>query len=603
MEPRLELSATPGDRTVGESKPWSGWRWLINRVASKRRSVFLLLLLNLLVYLVGIAFPVLTQKAVDAITSSPDPTVPIFLLVAALLALAGEYGLSIWRQRYLIEIGTFVDRQLANNFYLSVLTQRHDQKSGENTNITNTFQQLRPIRNFILSFVPRIVFEVGGALASLVVIAVYSLPIAVAVLLVTGFFAMAMRNQVTAIGNVSREQFRIDGERQRILTETYPALGTVKALVIEGRLFRQWRNITTQYTSVVESVYWVSNRFTNASLLSSRATSLAIIAVGCIQISFQTLTLGELLAIQLLALRATAPVFSFGDMMRQWKDVQVAMQAFSEYIARERERPAITGGISAIPHPGVAFQDVTFSYRGKSEPALIGISFVMPREGLVAIVGRNGAGKSTLVRILMALERRYTGCVTVGGEDVRNYRPRMLRDRIRLLQQDTVLFTGSVRSNLDIGLSPIDEASMWEALDFADASELVRSLPQGLDTPITEHPRNLSGGQRQRIAVARAFVGDPEIVVLDEPTAFLDAEAALALEQKIASVSKHKLIICVSHNLSALQEAAMIIVLEQGRVVGTGVHQELLNDCSIYRQLWDDHSCQKGELPPGAIPF
>jgi ABC-type multidrug transport system fused ATPase/permease subunit len=160
-----------------------------------------------------------------------------------------------------------------------------------------------------------------------------------------------------------------------------------------------------------------------------------------------------------------------------------------------------------------------------------------------------------------------------------------------------VLFSGTIRHNVAAGISDADDARIRSALAFAGALELVEALPGGLDAELEENGRNLSGGQRQRLAIARAVVRDPRIVLLDEPTAFLDSEAAVALEQRLAAWAQDRLLILVTHHLAAARSADAILVLDQGRLVGFGFHAVLLRDCTPYAALWSDYvRSMEGEL-------
>ena len=244
-----------------------------------------------------------------------------------------------------------------------------------------------------------------------------------------------------------------------------------------------------------------------------------------------------------------------------------------------------------------AVKHLLLRYAGSARPALDDVSFALPPSGRFALVGRNGSGKSSLIRILLGLQRSYTGEVRLGGCDIRHYDPRALRAHVGIVDQDTILFSGSVRENVTAGARRVGRAQIDSALAFAGALDFVAAMPKGLDAEILENGRNLSGGQRQRLAIARAVVREPRLVLLDEPTAFLDAEAAVALELRLAAWARDRLLILVTHHLAAARSADAILVLDQGRLVGHGSHAELLRDCAPYAALWSDYSrSMEGEL-------
>jgi len=170
-----------------------------------------------------------------------------------------------------------------------------------------------------------------------------------------------------------------------------------------------------------------------------------------------------------------------------------------------------------------------------------------------------------------------------------------LRSRIGIVDQDTILFAGTIRENIAAGIARADDARIDRALAFAGAQGFIGDLPNGLETELEENGRNLSGGQRQRLAIARAVVRDPHLVLLDEPTAFLDAEAAV--EKRLAAWGADRLLILVTHHLAAARNADAILVLDQGQRVGLGSHVTLLRECSPYAALWSDYARSRPPAP------
>lgn len=245
-------------------------------------------------------------------------------------------------------------------------------------------------------------------------------------------------------------------------------------------------------------------------------------------------------------------------------------------------------------------QGLTLFYPGNPVPALNDVSFTLPARGLFAIVGRNGSGKSSLVRTFLGLQRDFAGAARVAGNDVLDYTPRWLRRQFGIVNQDSALFIGSVRENVSSGQSG-DDARVWRALDASGARRFVEALPDGLGTLVQEGARNLSGGQRQRLIVARALYRDPPFLILDEPTAFLDPEAALALERNLAALGKDQLVLLVTHHLTASVDADRILVMDEGRIVGEGTHEELLVSCPTYASLWDDYHRSSNRTPDHSL--
>jgi ATP-binding cassette, subfamily B, bacterial MsbA len=253
-------------------------------------------------------------------------------------------------------------------------------------------------------------------------------------------------------------------------------------------------------------------------------------------------------------------------------------------------KPDIVEAPDAIALPPlreqIEFRDVRFSYDGKTE-VLCGVSFTVPRGEMVALVGFSGAGKSTLVKLLPRFYDVTSGAVLIDGVDIRQATFRSLRDQCSIVTQDTILFSETIRENIAFGNRAFSLDRVRQAARAANADGFIERLPQGYDTQLGEGGGGLSGGQRQRLAIARAVVKDPAILILDEATSSLDSESERAIQKAIEEFVVGRTSIVIAHRLSTIQRADRILVLDEGRVVEEGSHQELLLRNGLYRRLYD----------------
>ena len=278
--------------------------------------------------------------------------------------------------------------------------------------------------------------------------------------------------------------------------------------------------------------------------------------------------------------------------------------------------PTIVDGPQALPvgsvQGDVRFEDVSFAYVD-GHPVLDGLSLNCPAGETTAIVGSTGAGKSTIIKLVLRFyessETEDAGCIALDGQDVANYRLRDLRRSIALVSQDTYLFDGTVLENIAYGfVGPEEDPSHWrqpsfeevrEAAILAEAHQFIETLPQGYETVVGERGQKLSGGQRQRIAMARAILKDAPILFLDEATASVDNETEAAIQRSLQTVCKDRTTIVIAHRLSTVRHADCIHVLDAGRVVERGTHEELIDLDGIYAHLW---RVQTGERTPPQNP-
>lgn len=234
----------------------------------------------------------------------------------------------------------------------------------------------------------------------------------------------------------------------------------------------------------------------------------------------------------------------------------------------------------------VRFENVEFGYATGGEPALSGISFSVKKGETMGIIGGTGSGKSSLVSLIPRFYDATGGHVYIKGNDVKDYPLGALREIVGMVPQKAVLFKGTIRENLRWGSADATEEEMERALSDAQALEIVKAKPEGLDSPVAQNGKNLSGGQRQRLTIARALIKKPEILILDDSASALDYATDLALRRSLAALSYKPTVFIVSQRASSILHADKIAVLDEGKMVGLGTHDELMQTCPVYREIY-----------------
>jgi ABC-type multidrug transport system fused ATPase/permease subunit len=256
-------------------------------------------------------------------------------------------------------------------------------------------------------------------------------------------------------------------------------------------------------------------------------------------------------------------------------------------------------GVAEKNSAAVEFSEVSMSYAGSGEEALTDINFVAEKGQTIGIIGGTGSGKSSVVNLIPRFYDVSKGCVRVDGRDVREYDLVALRDKIGVVMQKAVLFHGTIAENLRWGNPDATEEQMWKAIEVAQATDVVEGKDGGLDFEIEQGGRNLSGGQKQRLTIARAVVKDPDILILDDSASALDFATDARLRAALREMQGDKTIFIVSQRTSSIQFADQIIVMDDGRMAGVGTHEQLLEECDIYREIYESqfkkegaHSCR-----------
>lgn len=235
--------------------------------------------------------------------------------------------------------------------------------------------------------------------------------------------------------------------------------------------------------------------------------------------------------------------------------------------------------------PAVSFDGVTFGYRGAGAPSLTGISFAAQNGETVGVIGGTGSGKTTLINLAARFYDADTGSVKLFGHDVKEYSFTQLRRLVGIVPQQAVLFTGTIRDNMQWAAPGADDDAIWQALEIAQAADFVRSKPGMLDAPVETAGRNFSGGQRQRLTIARALVPQPKILILDDSASALDFATDAALRKAIHEKTKGMTVFIVSQRAASVQRADHILVLDDGHLVGDAPHAELLKTCEVYKEI------------------
>lgn len=311
----------------------------------------------------------------------------------------------------------------------------------------------------------------------------------------------------------------------------------------------------------------------------------AILWFGGIRIDSGRLTQGELTAFTNYMTQILLALVVLANLIITFTKAFASANRVSEVFALEEEENG-----KEIPSTGadtmVEFRDVSYAYEGAGDHSVKGLSFAVRRGGMLGLIGGTGSGKSTAAALIPGFYRATSGEVIVGGVNVDICDQAALRHLIGWVPQKAVLFSGTVRDNMKWRKEDATDEEIIDALKTAQAWDFISRMPDGLNTHITQGGRNLSGGQRQRIAIARALVGKPEILILDDSTSALDYATDLKLRQALKSDMADTTVIMISQRTTSLKDADIIVVLDDGETAGIGTHEELLGSCDIYREIY-----------------
>ena len=316
------------------------------------------------------------------------------------------------------------------------------------------------------------------------------------------------------------------------------------------------------------------------------AANIAAVAIAAPRIAGGDMQVGSLVAYLTYLVQILMSVVMLSFLASLVPRAAVAAERIVDVLDTEPSVRAADRPVTDVAEHGtVEFRHVGFAYPGAERAVLTDVSFRAEPGTTTAVIGSTGAGKSTLVNLVVRLSDATSGAVLVNGVDVRQLDPTLLWGNVGYVPQRAYLFSGTVASNLRFGRPDATDAELWEALEVAQAADFVRRMPDGLDSEITQGGNNVSGGQRQRLAIARALVVRPELYVFDDSFSALDLATDARLRAALAPHTREAAVIIVAQRVSTIRHADQILVLEEGRVVGTGTHDELVVGCAEYAEI------------------
>lgn len=534
--------------------------------------------------------PVVVAKMIDTGVAQQDYTFifrcAAILLAMALLGLLCSVTAQFFAARASAGFGASLRQTMLDHiqkFSFSMLD-----RAGSDTLITRINDDVNQVQNGVnmcLRLILRSPFIVLGATA-----VAFTVNVKCAVIFavtVPVLFAVIFAIMLVSIPLFKKVQAGLDRITE-LTRENLTGVRVIRAFCREKYAAGEFEDSNRELTRLNEFVGKISAVLNPLTYAMINIAAVILIDKAAIEVNLGNLQQGETVALYNYMMQIIVELIKLAALIITLNKSVACAGRISEVLDMkpDMEYPEADTVSYEAGNPAVEFADVTFSYENAAAPSLKNISFAAEHGQTVGIIGGTGSGKTTLVNLIARFYDATEGKVLIDGTDIKNYSKETLGKRCGIVQQKTVLFKGSIRDNLRWGNEKADDEKLWKALETAQAKDVAAGKPGQLDFELERGGGNLSGGQRQRISIARTLVKEPEILIFDDSFSALDFATEAALRKALHNMERQAAVFIVSQRISAIRNSDIIIVLDNGVMAGKGSHEELMNSCETYREIY-----------------
>jgi subfamily B ATP-binding cassette protein HlyB/CyaB len=569
-----------------------GIGWFLGAIHKYRHLLGEVLVGSFFLQMLGLVSPLFFQVVIDKVLVHRAASTLDVLVIGLLAISVFETVLGIMRTYLFAHTTNRIDVELGARLFnhLLALPMAYFQARRVGDSVARV-RELENIRNFLTSSALTLVIDLFFTFVFLAVMFFYS-PLLTWIVLGSLPLYIAISGAVTPLFRRRLdEKFQRGAENQAFLVESVTGIETVKAMAVEPQMQRRWEEQLAGYVTASFRVLSLGNTASQVVQLISKIVTAGILYFGAKLVIEGSLSVGELVAFNILASRVSAPVLRLAQIWQDFHQARLSVARLGDILNTTAE-PTYSAARARLPtiRGHIRFDHVGFRYRIDGQEILRDVSFEVPAGQTVGIVGPSGSGKSTFAKLVQRLYVPETGRVLIDGMDLAMADPAWLRRQIGVVLQENVLFNRSVRENIALA-DPAISMERIIAASLAGAHDFILELTEGYDTIVGERGSTLSGGQRQRIAIARALLADPRILIFDEATSALDYESERIIQQNMKEIARGRTVLIIAHRLSTVRTADRIVTLERGRLVEDGTHEALIKTGGRYASL---HRLQGG---------
>lgn len=565
------------DERAPEVRANRSGHWFWSAILAQRFVYRDVLWAALLVNIFALAFPLFSMNVYDRVV--PNHAVETLWALAAgvALVLGGDLFMRLLRSHFVDEASARIDVNISARLMESVLGMRLENRPQSVGSFASNLRGFEQVRDFIASSTVTALIDLPFGLLFIGVMAWISPWLVIPVVLVFLIILVAGYVLQYRLHELSQTTYQASAQRNATLVESLTGIETIKAQGAESVIQARWERANQFLAATNVKMRGLSSSAMYTTSTLQQLVSVSIVVIGVYLIADRSLTMGGLIAANMLAGRALAPAGQIVGLLMQYQGARTALESLEEIMKKPVERPPGQHFIQRPEFKGdIEFRNVAFAYPNRKDAALDGLSFKIKAGEKVALIGKVGSGKTTIQKLVLGLYQPTEGSILLDGIDMRQLDPADVRRNLGHVSQDVTLFYGSLRENITFGMPHATDDAIVAAAELAGLTEFVHRHPQGFDLQVGERGELLSGGQRQGVGIARAVLHNAPLLLLDEPTSAMDFSTEAFVTQRMTEFTQGKTVILVTHRTSMLAFVDRVIVVDQGKIVADGPRERIL---------------------------
>lgn len=554
------------------------------------------IIIGIIKFIIPLLIPLLIKYILDDIVGNEILSIEekteqllYIMLIMVVVFIVARPPIEYYRQYFAQWVGSKILYDIRDRLYTHI--QKLSFKYYANTRagevISRVINDVEQTKNFVITGLMNLWLDIATILIAVAIMMTMDVTLTLVSLVLFPFYAFSVKYFFGNLRKLTRVRSQALAEVQSFLHERVQGMPIVKSFAIEDyeqkRFDKQNRNFLTK---ALDHTKWNAKAFAVVNTITDIAP-LLVIGYSGYQVIQGNLSIGEMAAFIAYIDRLYNPLRRLVNSSTTLTQSIASMDRVFELVDEKYDIDDHPNAVECKNVKGdIHFKNVSFAYDSEEELVLKNLSLDVKAGETIALVGMSGGGKSSLVSLIPRFYDVTAGEIQLDGQDIRSFKVRTLRDKIGMVLQDNILFSESVKANILLGKPEATDEEVIEAAKAANAHEFIMNLPDGYDTRVGERGVKLSGGQRQRVAIARVFIKNPPILVLDEATSALDLESEHLIQEALEKLAKDRTTFIVAHRLSTITHADRIVLIENGEIVETGTHDELMSRQGNYHKLF-----------------